>query len=220
MVEILNIGSDVRYEVKDTFYLVKSKNPRNDPGLAVTTRIPMPFSCLLARLRYSSLFVNAYKRRKGNPHIYLTSAFGHQIAVINLSQEDKIAFNIKHLIGFSKNISFTTQVLFSVAALTCEKTFVHVASGPGNIVFETSGPPTVTNDNEVIFHPVSLIAWTLDTCFSFDRVYSFIDVYLNETRVSALSSRTGLVLIDADVADKPRKRNGLWRLFRSIYLPG
>ena len=220
MAEISSIGSDIKYEVENTFYLVKSKNPRYDRGLAVTTKVPMPFACLLARLRYSAWLVNAFKKRRGNPHIHLTSAFGRQVVLVKLIEGDRIAFNIKHLIGFSKEVSFTTHALFSVAAFSCEKTFVHVASGPGTIAFETSGPPTVANNTEAVFHPISLVAWTLDTEFSFDRVYSFLDVYLNEMRVSAVSTSNGLILLDADVADKPRKRNVLWKLLRSIYLPG
>lgn len=216
---VCELADTVSVSPDKVFYLTKSRNPRTDPGIAVTTRIPRPMSCMIARLLHSSWLMNAYIRKRGNPHVHISTAGGKQLVLLWLESGERLAFSVKYLVGFCDRLSLKTDITMSIAAFAIDRNFIQQATGPGFLVLEASGTPLIERSAPSTFHPHQLLAWSPDTVFEFDQVYSFVDIYLNDLRVTATPKGEGSVILNADVASSGPSRHPLWRLIRSVYTP-
>ena len=220
MPQIEAIGDFVTITPDGVFYLALSKNPQADTGLFNTTRLPLLTSCWIARFVHSNWLMNAFIQSHGRASLQISAANGRKIVLVRLIEGERLGVNIKNLIGFSRGISLATSISLSIAAFAIERNFVHIATGPGLLAFEVSGQPTTQFPSAVTFSARLLVAWSPNTEFRFDYLHALSDVYFNELRVTAATGSTGFLLLDADTSMSPRSRNWMWRLIRSVYIPG
>lgn len=213
----ISISDKIQLFIDKPVYISRIKEPRIDSNVNRSVSLPSPFSAILARIIHGNWIVNTYyKMSQSSSVIELSAARGRKFVHISLVDHQEITFRAKYLILWSNTIKLRTKINFSAAHLACKMSFVQVASGEGEILFEISGDPILVNDNLSKISPDRMIAWKTGTKFSPIGAYTAVDVYYNTPHLSIIGN--GSVVLDSDDGEG-RGVGSIFKIIKRLYIP-
>lgn len=230
MIHYTNKDINIPISPSKAFYLIKAKKPTLDCNVKVRSRMPQKSACFFSRCIHHKLFLNEYfTKSDSESKIVIGTPFEKNLVQITLEENESMAIDLRYLIGFSASVKLKLNINFSMSSYAVRKNCITIAKGPGILLLETNGQPTVltselfgTQENthqSGKFSSVRLIAWTPSIHFQFDSIYSWIDIYCNDIRIQCQPDQKEYALLDADISDSVVKTNWFIRLLRDCYWP-
>jgi uncharacterized protein (AIM24 family) len=206
-------------------FVKPTKSPTLSDGF-LSRRLPIPLSCVIARILHGMLVPNVVSLGSGGTEpvkLTLSASLGKRLVGIKLAKDEVLSFNLAYLVAFDRSLKLWTSIEFSWSAFGADRNFIQNAKGPGLLVFEINGQEATSSQPNFRFAPSRLVAWTPNNQFSFCGIGSVWDVYLNELMIRTVSVPEGsFVLLDADGAQSdggPARIRNLLRLLKRVYIP-
>ncbi len=100
-------------------------------------KFPQPTKLFFRRFP-SRLWMRQYSRQSGCTEIGLNFVGGGtQVVKVNLGRNDRVAFDLKNLVGFTESTSLATLFSWKLAYLLNRSPFICCAAGPGELLLST-----------------------------------------------------------------------------------
>lgn len=207
------------------WYLRRNKSPTLDAGIHESVSLPSPLDCVGGRLLNGSYLMQRVYSEGGSGAVGVSCSHSRRLLRIELEDDECVCFNAKFLVGFSSGVRLRSYLNLSLAAFGCDQNFVCTARRRertlASLLFEANGEPECPSSRGGTFDPSRLIAWDSRVGFKFSKLQTLFDAYLTRPRVDGewYGFRYGIVL-DADHGQSGTSMGSLWRMIRSVYLPG
>jgi uncharacterized protein (AIM24 family) len=124
---------------------------------------------------------------RGNRKLVFSTTGARQFAAWNLREDEEVCFDCGKLVGFDSTITLRTKITLQVAALSLGRMFFQIARGPGLLLLETGGTPSVHEGDLLVepFAPHRLVCWSLDSIFEAEAESGFFNYYLSQAYIRA-----------------------------------
>lgn len=196
-----------------TLFVKRSHEPS---GRVPSFCLPKPLSGMLPRILYKAWLMNSFTCRNVEDSIRFRPPEAHRFVVWSLIEGDRVCFDFRKLVGFSKTVRIQTKFSLRLSSFAMNRHLFPVATGPGLLVMEAVGQPKImlrVDAPESI--PASrLIAWSIETVFELESEGSIVDDYMSPVYLKPCEGEA--VVVDPD---DPRRHTGgkLRQLLRLLF---
>lgn len=220
MITIISHGRCIELPCSTPLH-TKSRIVDSTSEIKVARDFHQPWQCPIAKAIHSLFVTTKYWCDDPSKTIKMPTCEGHHLIAVQLDADDEVCISLRNLVAFGEDIQLRAVLDFSIAAWAISQTFQFLAKGPGVLVFDCAGEPTVwLTDNDsanVRIQLGRLVLWPKDLQFVADKVLKVTDLYMGETRVFVRrSSPCPLVL---DVEHQESGGNSVLELLSRLYRP-
>lgn len=168
------------------------------------------------RMLYKTWTMHAYTRPKDGGAIRFKPPEAHRFVVWKLAKGDKVCFDYRKLVGFSRTLQLETRFSLRLSAFAMNRLLFPAATGPGLLVTEAVGKPSIMplEEEPQAVPPTRLVCWSIDTIFELEAEPGIVNDYMSPVYLKPGKSQT--VVVDAD--DQSRYTGGkLQQLLRLVF---
>lgn len=190
------------------FYLRRSACPI---GIGGNTRFPDFFTSIFARLFYSTWALNLCVPSIKYGPVELHAASGAYFVEWHVRAGQEVFFSHRNLVGFQKGMTLHTRWNFTLPCVALGHPILNSISGPGLLILETSGLPTLATGPSDIggFRYGALVAWARGSEFRFEKFNTWFDLYFGPVTLDCLQT-SGMVIDAVDHRSGAVREAHLW----------
>lgn len=173
----------------------------------------------ILRARRGLLMLNKVTGAADGSPLAMAAAGGFEYACIEIESGQEVVVDPDRLVGFSSTVSFRVHWDFSVAAIAVHGPVSLIATGPGLLVFKSSGSPRlhVSASDLPTANPSGLMLFRRDAEFEIQASNGLLNYYLSPCMIRPLND--GLFLTGHATPTGTSVGARIMKLIRTIYLP-